>query len=269
MAASERERPMPAGADERPAVSAYVRTLDEERMIADVVAAALRVAREVIVVDSGSQDATVALAEAAGARVIREPWRGVGRQKRVGEDAAAHDWLLDLDADEVVTPELAAEIAALFAAGEPAAPAYRIPLVTVPPFGEPWYGVDVARRAKLYDRRRVRAPDSTAWDQFPVPPDAGRLRQPILHHAFTGIEHVMNKVNRNTTARAEAALKPLPVVVLRIVFAFPVYFAKRYFLKGLVRKGVYGFAYAVVVASGRWLRDVKMYEIHMKARRRR
>lgn len=271
VAATVSERAAPAAARERPPVSAYIRTLNEERMIADVVAAALTVAREVIVVDSGSTDATVALAEAAGARVLREPWRGVGRQKRLGEDAATHHWLLDLDADEVVSPELAAEIAALFARGEPDAVAYRVPLVTVPPFGEPWWGVDIARRAKLYDRRRVRAPDSTAWDQFRLPRDApaGRLESPLMHHAFTGVEQLMNKVNRNTTARAEVALKPLPVVVLRIFFGFPVYFAKRYILRGLIRKGVYGFAYAVVVASGRWLRDVKMYEIHMKARRRR
>lgn len=67
-------------------------------MIADVVRAALQVADEVVVVDSGSADDTAALAQAAGARVIRCEWRGNGRQKRIAEDACRHDWLLDLDA---------------------------------------------------------------------------------------------------------------------------------------------------------------------------
>lgn len=258
--------------DPRPPVSCYIRTLNEARKIDEVVRAALTVAREVVVVDSGSTDDTVALAEAAGARVIHHDWLGVGGQKRVGEDACAHDWLLDLDADEVITPELAAEIAALFAHGrEPDAMAFRVSLVTAPPFGKPWYGVDLMVRAKLYDRRRIRIPDSRAWDQFKAPRGAafGRLKHPILHYSFTGVEHLMNKVNRNTTARAEEALKPLPVVILRVFFGFPFYVLKRYLLRGLILKGVYGFAFAITVATGRWLRDVKMFEIHMRRRAER
>lgn len=252
--------------DRRPPISCYIRTLNEERKIAEVVSAALAVAREVVVVDSGSTDATVALAEKAGARVEHVAWRGVGGQKRAGEDLCAHDWLLDLDADEVVTPELAAEIAALFEHGAPEEIAFRTPLVTAPPIGAPWYGVDIQVRAKLYDRRRIRIPDSKAWDQFKPPKDArvGRLTAAILHYSFTGVEHLMNKVNRNTTARAKEALKPLPLVVMRIFFGFPFYFFKRYILRGLILKGVYGFVFAVTVATGRWLRDVKMFEIHMK-----
>ena len=71
-------------------------------MIGDVVRAARAVAAEVIVVDSGSTDDTIAQAEAAGARVLRQEWLGNGKQKRIGEDACRHDWVLDLDADEII-----------------------------------------------------------------------------------------------------------------------------------------------------------------------
>lgn len=253
--------------DRRPPISCYIRTLNEHRRIAEVVTAALTVAREVVVIDSGSTDGTLELAQQAGARIIHQDWLGVGGQKRVGEAACQNDWLLDLDADEVITPALADEITALFANGkEPAVIAYRLSLVTAPPFGAPWYGVDIMVRAKLYDRRRIRIPDSRAWDQFKIPKDqkAGRLKAPILHYSFTGVEHLMNKVNRNTTARAKEALKPLPIVVLRVFLGFPFYFFKRYILRGLITKGVYGFAFAVTVSVGRWLRDVKMFEIHMR-----
>jgi glycosyltransferase involved in cell wall biosynthesis len=258
----------PDGALARPPLSAYIRTLNEARMIEDVVRAALTVAREVVIVDSGSRDGTVERARAAGATVSHQDWLGNGGQKRAAEALCAHDWLLDLDADEVVSPELAREIAALFASGAPARPVYKIPLVTAPPYGRPWRGVDISRRAKLYDRRVVRMPDHKAWDQLEIPAGAsvGGLRSPILHHSFTGVAHLIDKVNRNTTNRArEAKLKPRLWVVARVLFGLPVYFFQRYVLYGLFLRGAYGFSFAMTVSIGRWLRDVKMYERHLQA----
>lgn len=254
---------MPPNETMRPPVSAYIRTLNEERMIAEVVRAALRIAREAVVVDSGSTDKTVALARAAGARVIEHEWLGNGRQKRLGEDACAYDWLLDLDADEVISPALAAEIEALFAGGEPACRIYKTPLALAPPVGAPWRDFGLQTRHKLYDRRIVRAPDHEAWDQFDIPAGVaiGRISEPILHHAFTGAEQFMAKLNRNSSVRARALpLKPRPVLALRIIFGFPFYFAKKYLLQQYIRGGVYGLALASMSAYGRWLRDVKMWE---------
>ena len=247
----------------RPPISAYIRTLNEARMIADVVSAARAVADEVIVIDSGSTDATRALAEAEGARVIDQPWLGNGRQKRAGEDACRHGWLLDLDADEIVTPELAAEIAELFANGEPEAAIYRTDLVLVPPVGRPWLDFGRQKRHKLYDRRIVRQPDHDAWDQFEIPVGArvGRLQNPILHHAFDGVAAFQGKLNKHSSVRAGALpLKPGPILALRILFGLPFYFAKKYFLQQYFRGGIYGFALAFLSAEGRWLKDVKMWE---------
>ncbi len=252
-------------AGSRQPISCYIRTLNEERRIAEVIRAAFQVASEVIVVDSGSTDATLDLARAAGAQVIEQPWLGNGRQKRVGEDAARHDWLLDLDADEVVSPELAAEIRALFEESPPLN-MYRIKVVTVPPFGEPWWTFKLKFVIKLYNKRHIRIPDHAAWDQFtPSPQDKiGRLRAPLLHYQFTGIELVLAKLNRATSIRArESRLKSLPMVIARIIFGMPFYFFREYILNGLFKGGVYGFAYALTLAFGRWLKDVKMYERHM------
>ncbi|MBB5517772.1 glycosyltransferase family 2 protein [Amphiplicatus metriothermophilus] len=258
--------------DAKPPVSAYIRARNEARMIADVARAALQVADEVVVVDSGSTDDTARLAAEAGARVVRQDWLGNGHQKRFAEEQCRHDWLLDLDADEIVTPELAAEIRALFDGGEPPRPVYRTPMAIAPPVGEPWTRFGLAKRCKLYDRRVVRAPAHAAWDQFAVPAGVktGRLKNPIIHHAFADTAHLVDKLNRNSSTRArELAPKPMPVLALRVFFGLPFYFARRYLLDGLFRGGVYGFSFALLSAWGRWLRDVKMFERRKKEAERR
>ncbi len=253
----------------KPPVSAFIRACNEARRIGDVVRAALEIADEVVVIDSGSTDDTRAIATAAGARVINQPWLGNGRQKRFAEDQCRHDWLLDLDADEVVTPALAAEIRSLFAAGAPEFSVYRTPLAIAPPFGAPWAGFGGVLRHKLYDRRAVRAPDHTAWDQFDVPAGVrvGVLHGLILHYAFSDTAHLVEKLNRNSSTRArELAPKSTPALILRIFFGLPFYVGKRYFLNGLFRGGVYGFAFSMMSGFGRWLRDVKMYERRRRER---
>src|SRR5262245_33035326 len=67
-------------------------------------------AEEVLVVDSGSTDRTRELAEAAGARVLQNPWSGYGQQKNFAQAQAKHDWVFNLDADEEISPELRASI---------------------------------------------------------------------------------------------------------------------------------------------------------------
>lgn len=256
-------------ADPRPPVSCFIRTLNEERMIGRVVEAALKVAREVVIVDSGSTDRTREIAEAAGARFVDQPWLGNGAQKRAGEALCRYDWRLDLDADEIVSDELAESIRALFdqngAWGEPPLSVYRLSLITVPPIGEPWWRTNVDPRAKLYDGRRRRMPDHKAWDQLELPDDlpVGAVKGALFHHSFRDFDQYMAKWNRVSTVRArETKLKPKAVVIARMLLAPPFYFLRHYFLRGLWRQGLYGFAIARGVAFGRFMRDVKSYERH-------
>lgn len=251
-------------------VSCYIRTLNEERKIGDVIASVRGLVDEVVVVDSGSTDATLAIAEAMGARIIGQAWLGNGLQKRFAEDHCRNDFLLDLDADEVVSPELAAEIRALFAHGPPPRPVYELQLVTVPPVGKAWHDCGVRGRLKLYDRRVVRQPDHKAWDQFEVPAGVkvGRLASPLLHYAFGDLAHVVAKLNRVSTVRAEETWKRSRLEVgLRVLFALPIYFLKHYVQRGLFRAGIYGVSLSAIHAYGRWLRDAKMYEQILADRR--
>jgi hypothetical protein len=203
---------------------------------------------------------------------VPSPWLGGGKQKRLGEDAASNNWLLDLDADEIVTPELAAELRALFASGEPPAPVYQMMMATVPPVGRVAKDFYLTDRRKFYDKRAIRQPDHANWDQF-TPPETmqvGKLNGRLLHYSFRDLAQLEEKFNRNSTARARnTKLKPFWICALRMVLARPFYFLGHYVGRGMWRGGWYGFAMANVAAHGRWLKDAMMVEIHLAKQKNR
>ena len=138
-----------------PKLTVTVITLNEAERIEECLESA-GWADEIIVVDSGSTDGTPALARHHGARVIVRNWPGYSPQKNFAAAEAAHDWILSLDADERVTPELAAEIRQTLSS-EPGVAGFRMPRVT-------WHLGRWIRttdwypdfQLRLYDRRRAR-----------------------------------------------------------------------------------------------------------------
>ncbi len=106
-------------------ISACIITLNEERDLPRLLRSLVGVVDEVVVVDSGSTDATRDLAEASGARVVNQPWLGYVGQKNFALDQAAHPWVLSVDADEELSPELTASL--LRVKGDPAAEAPGAP----------------------------------------------------------------------------------------------------------------------------------------------
>jgi glycosyltransferase involved in cell wall biosynthesis len=111
-------------ADHGPGLSAFLITQDEERDLPDCLASLGGLADEIVVVDSGSHDHTVAIARARGARVFEHPMRGFGAQKQWALEQTRGSWVLSIDADERVTPDLAAAIRGALVA--PAADGYEI-----------------------------------------------------------------------------------------------------------------------------------------------
>ena len=182
-------------------VSVLVMTRNEAPRLNASLAALHRFA-EIVVVDSGSTDGTADLAVAAGARAVHFSWNGAYPKKRqwcLDHLRLAHDWIFFVDADEIVTPALADEIAALFAPGPPPLAGYFVRGRYVLDARVLRHGI-ANNKLTLFDRRSVHFPvvgdlafpgmDEIEGHYQPVArgPNTrfGQMRAPLLHHAYDG-----------------------------------------------------------------------------------
>lgn len=186
-----------------PPLSVTVITLNEAAHIEDCLAAVSWV-DDILVVDSGSTDDTVERARARGARVIHRDWPGsYAAQKNFAAAQAAHDWILSLDADERVTPALAAEIQSILSSDPPVA-GYRIPRLTYH-LGRwirttDWYP---DYQLRLYDRRRASWPARLVHESVKADGPIAYLTHDLEHYAYRDISHHHEAMSRYTTLAAQ------------------------------------------------------------------
>jgi glycosyltransferase involved in cell wall biosynthesis len=159
-------------------------------------------AREIVVVDSGSTDATVEIARKAGARVVEEPWKGFAAQKNSTIAHATGEWILSLDADEEVSPELAREMQALLA-GEPAFGAFRIPRLNHflgRPLRHGGYWPDP--KLRLFRSGKARFAERPVHETMETAGPVGTLKNPLIHHCYPTLEDYIEHMNRYSSAGA-------------------------------------------------------------------
>jgi glycosyltransferase involved in cell wall biosynthesis len=160
---------------------------------------------ELIVVDSHSTDDTRARASALGARVIERDWPGYRSQKQFAVDAAAHDWVLCLDADERVTPALRTEIEALRAQGFPGAAGWSVPRITE------YFGRFLRhgnaypdRLVRLFDRRRGGWTGYEIHENTKVQGTVHRLRGRLEHFSYRSLSDHLNRMQRYADLMAQS-----------------------------------------------------------------
>lgn len=253
-----------------PPLSIFIITRDEADRIARTIEAVRALSDDILVVDSGSTDGTQAIAEGLGARVVFNPWPGYGPQKRFAEDLCRHDWLLNLDADEVVPANLATEIAELFSQGQPAADAYKLRIAEIFP-GEPAphrfaYALSPVR---LYRKAKGRYSPSPVHDRVDLAPDAriARLKGTVHHYSVRSLGEQMDKLNGYSDAQADDLdQRNATLSVFRLVAEFPANFIKAYIGRRHALRGVYGFMTAMNYAFYRYLRVAKHWERRLQRR---
>lgn len=252
-----------------PGLSAFLIVKNEAARLPRTLAALSGLAAEVIVVDSGSTDATVALAQDAGARVLTRDFDGYGAQKRFAEDQCQGPWLLNVDADEVVTDALAAEIRATLTA-DPAPCAYALRILNVYPGDDrPRPFANDYRVVRLYHRDAGRYRDHPLFDRVEVSGPVRRMRAPIHHFPFLTWHALVEKENRYSTFQAETARpRPRAVLLARFWVEFPLVMVKGLIGRRHIFGGWKGVAFAAVIAFARFLRIVKMLARAEDARRK-
>jgi glycosyltransferase involved in cell wall biosynthesis len=159
--------------------------------------------QEIVVVDSDSTDASLEIARNFGARVFSEPWKGFAAQKNSAIAHATGDWVLSLDADEEVSPELAREIGALLA-GEPSFTAYRIPRLNHflgKPLRHGGYWPDP--KLRLFRRGSARFVERPVHETLQADGPVGRLKSPLLHHCYPTLSDYIEHTNRYSSLGAE------------------------------------------------------------------
>lgn len=257
-----------AGAPGAPELSAIVITRNEEARIGACLAA-LSFAGEIVVVDNASSDRTVDIARAAGARVHHAPdWPGFGPQKNRALALATKPWVLSIDADECVTPELRDEIVAVLRAA--AAPdAWDLPRRSsycgqyMAHSG--WYPDRVTR---LFRRGTARFSDDVVHERLLTQGPVGHLRHHLLHASFDDLSSVLQKLDRYSTAGAQRALEQgkrgsVGRAVAHGLWAFlRTYVLQRGFLDGRM-----GFVLAVSNAEGTYYRYLKLWLLQRPAGR--
>jgi len=216
-------------------------------------------ADERIVIDGGSRDDTVAVAEGKGARVVVHPFSNFGAQKNFALSLAQGEWVLSVDADERVSPALAAELQRAMQDGK--ADGYEMPRLSsfcgrlMRHSG--WYPDYVLR---LFRRGKARFSDDVVHERVVCDGTIARLGQPLLHAPVTRLEDALSRMDRYSTANAETMIANGRRVwfVTGIVRGFYAFFST-YLLRAGFLDGREGFLLAVANAEGTYYKYMKAW----------
>ena len=246
-----------------PTLSAILITRNEEANLEDCLASLDGLATQIVVVDTQSTDRTLAIAQRYGALISSPPdWPGFGPQKNRALDLASEDWVLSLDADERLTPELRAEIMGVL--DKPQTDCYAIPRLS-------WYCGRFMRHSgwtpdyvdRLFKRGSARFSSDLVHERLIPKGPVLRLKNQMLHYSFMNLAQVQEKMERYSTASAQQAFargktaSPLKAIVHGAWSFFRTYILRAGFLDG-----PQGFSLACSNAQGTYLRYMKLWRLN-------
>jgi glycosyltransferase involved in cell wall biosynthesis len=245
-------------------LSVVIIARNEERNIARCLES-VKWADEIVLIDHQSTDRTCEIARSYGARVYSLPWRGYGPAKREGVNLANGSWVLALDADEEVSPELAEEIRRTLSNGTTFAGFY-LPRRTnflgrwISHCG--WYPDPVLR---LFQKSKGNFNEAPVHEKVLVDGAVGRLKGELRHYSYPSLEHYLEKFNVYTTLGAEEAYRQgKRPRWFDILVRPPVAFIKHYISKQGFRDGFEGLVISVMSAIAVFVKYAKLHHLVKK-----
>ena len=249
-------------------LSITIITLNEESHIRRAIES-VQWAQEILVVDSGSTDRTLEIAQSLGAKVVYHKWQGYGQQKNFAQSQASFDWVLNLDADEAVSPECRDEILAQLERASTQGASTRgfyLPRKTFYlnrwiKYGG-WYPNYLLR---LADRRYASWSEPHVHEQLLVQGETQRMRAPLLHFAFSSIEEQIHTNLRFSRLGSQDLLRKGKKPSLIKLLLKPIgKFIETYFLKRGVLDGLPGFIISVNAAHSMFLKYAYLFESRIR-----
>jgi glycosyltransferase involved in cell wall biosynthesis len=246
-------------------LTAIVTTLNEARQIERCLGR-LAFADEVLVVDSFSTDDTVELARRHGARVLQHEYVSPAAQKNWAIPQAAHEWVLIVDADELVTDELAAEIRETIGRAD-ARTGYEIKRRNF------FLGREIRRSGwqndwvlRLFRRDRGRYLDRQIHEVLAVEGSTGRLAGRLAHHPYRSLDDYWRKLRRYADWNAiEARRRGARVSPTHMMVHPPLRFLKAYLVQGGIFDGAHGLVVSLLTAVYAAAKDARIWEMQQKA----
>ena len=222
----------------------------------------LAFADEIVVVDSSSGDGTLEIAQRLGARVVQKEWLGFGRQKQFAVEQAKHDWVLCLDADERVSPQLAASIQAALAA--PVSPVYRMPRRNR--FLGRWLAHGEGYpdwSPRLFNRMNARWSDDLVHEKVLFAVTPGTLQGDLMHDSSDDLASYLDRQNRYTTLAARQAFElGRSAGVFHLLLSPVVRFFKFYVFRFGFLDGVPGLLHISIGCMNSYMKYAKLMEMH-------
>jgi len=222
-------------------------------------------ANEVIVVDSASDDETISICKKYGAKVFQNDWQGFGKQKNYALSKATGDWVLSIDADERVTPELEQEIRNTISSPQTTI-AWEIPrLSSLCGRYIQHCGWRPDRVTRLFKREYANFSDEIVHEKLIANGKVGTLRNHLLHESIESLDEMLSKMNQYTSAGALILFEKnqktsLTKAILKAFWAF----FRCYFLRAGFLDGREGFIISVSMAESSYYRQLKLLMMHRK-----
>jgi glycosyltransferase involved in cell wall biosynthesis len=221
-------------------------------------------ADEIIVIDSGSSDQTVAICRQFTDQTFVTDWPGFGPQKQGALEKAQHDWVLSIDADEEVSDALKNEIQAAMQQGD--VHGFEIPRLSsycgrqIKHGG--WWPDHVLR---LFRRDAGRFSDDVVHERILISGNIKQLRHPLLHEAFVDPDEVLRKMNSYSSLGAKKMFKQGRKASLGLAIAKGLWtFFRTYLIKAAILDGAEGLMLAISNAEGTYYKYLKLRALHHK-----
>ncbi|MGQ3210001.1 glycosyltransferase family 2 protein [Shinella sp.] len=258
-------------ADRKLPLSVFIICQNEVERLPLALAAVQDLADDIVVVDSGSTDGTIEVARSFTDRVHHRDWEGYGQQKVYAEGLCRNDWILNIDADEILLDDVKASIRAIFETPEaerPAAYSLRIRHVAMSARSlRPGLFNPTNVTPRLYDRRRAGFKDSAVHDKVIIRDGskAVTLKGDVAHISLKSYMHIWEKTGSYSRMSAEERARKGHKPPLLLIVADPLwFFFKNYIIRRLFAVGLEGFVIATILSAGRALRLALTREIVRK-----